>query len=535
MPEQLKKILDKVVAWWKKFTMKQKALVGSLTAIVILALVILAVVMTKPTMVTLVTCEDVTEAASVKELLDGESISYEIQDDQLTFKINEKDKTAATYLLGTNKIATSDYSLDDVFDGSFSTTEADKTKKYQLYLEGKIVDLLENMDSIESATCKLYVPIDDGTILAKDEDTYASIGLKTKTEIDEETASGIAQFVATAVGDDNTDCITILDSNSKVLFAGGDDSSVVGTATSEQTVKAKAESMVKSEIKSVVLGTNLYDNVEVGLNLNLDFSKVNIVDHQYSVPDGLSQGYLKNESSYESETTGGTGGTPGTDSNGDTTSYVVNSGDNSTSTVTDTSKEHALNETVTTTDNAVGAIQYDQSSATVVMTQYVVYDEDTLKSQGTLKDQTFDEFVAANQERKELTVSDDMVTMIANATGFSADKISVKAYEVPFFQYSSSSGTGWKDYVQNALAVLILALLGYVVFRSTRAEKSVEMEPELSVESLLESTKTNQEELEDIGYNEKSETRLLIEKFVDEKPEAVASLLRNWLEEEWDD
>ena len=81
---------------------------------------------------------------------------------------------------------------------------------------------------------------------------------------------------------------------------------------------------------------------------------------------------------------------------------------------------------------------------------------------------------------------------------------------------------------------MILLLLGYVVFRSTRKEKQAEMEEELSVESLLESTKENQEPLEDIGYNEKSETRLLIEKFVEEKPEAAASLLRNWLNEEWE-
>ena len=40
--------------------------------------------------------------------------------------------------------------------------------------------------------------------------------------------------------------------------------------------------------------------------------------------------------------------------------------------------------------------------------------------------------------------------------------------------------------------------------------------------------------LDDIGYTEKSETRILIEKFVDENPDAVALLLRNWLNEEWD-
>ena len=90
------------------------------------------------------------------------------------------------------------------------------------------------------------------------------------------------------------------------------------------------------------------------------------------------------------------------------------------------------------------------------------------------------------------------------------------------------------DYLQIILAVLIFALLGYVVFRSTRKEKAVEPEPELSVESLLESTKESADTLQDIGFNEKSETRVLIEKFVEENPEAAASLLRNWLNEEWE-
>ena len=82
--------------------------------------------------------------------------------------------------------------------------------------------------------------------------------------------------------------------------------------------------------------------------------------------------------------------------------------------------------------------------------------------------------------------------------------------------------------------MLIFVLLGYVVIRSTRKEEIQELEPELSVESLLASTRENDSDMEDIAYTEKSEARLLIEKFVDEKPEAVASLLRNWLNEDWD-
>ena len=73
------------------------------------------------------------------------------------------------------------------------------------------------------------------------------------------------------------------------------------------------------------------------------------------------------------------------------------------------------------------------------------------------------------------------------------------------------------------------------VFFSSSARSMESSVTELSVESLLETTKqAEQEDLEDIGYNEKSEIRVLIEKFVDENPEAVASLLRNWLNEEWE-
>ena len=91
------------------------------------------------------------------------------------------------------------------------------------------------------------------------------------------------------------------------------------------------------------------------------------------------------------------------------------------------------------------------------------------------------------------------------------------------------------DYLPVAIALIIMAMLGYVVFRSTRREQAAEVEPELSVETLLASTKEAEEDsLEDIGFSDKSETRILIEKFVDENPEAVASLLRNWLNEEWE-
>ena len=103
-----------------------------------------------------------------------------------------------------------------------------------------------------------------------------------------------------------------------------------------------------------------------------------------------------------------------------------------------------------------------------------------------------------------------------------------------YFIDEETGGRSITDYAQIIIAVLIFALLGYVVFRSTRVQKVEELEPEISVESLLDSTAMARESLDDIGYNEKSDVRLMIEKFVDENPDAVASLLRNWLNEDWE-
>ena len=105
------------------------------------------------------------------------------------------------------------------------------------------------------------------------------------------------------------------------------------------------------------------------------------------------------------------------------------------------------------------------------------------------------------------------------------------AYDVPVFIDKDGMNVEASDIIQVVIIVLILGLLAFVILRSMRESKTEETEEELSVESLLQSTP--QDSLEDIELEEKSETRKMIEKFVDENPEAVASLLRNWLSEDW--
>lgn len=537
MPERVQNSLNQIKEWWKKFSIKQKTLLLSITAVILLALVILAVVMNRPNMVTLITCENTKEASQVKELLEGENINAEISSDGLTFSIDKKDESNASILLGSNGIPTEGYSIDNVFDGSFSATESDKNKKYQLYLEKKFEDQLKTISNVANASVSLSIPEEDGTIISMGQETYASVILELNGELEEEQAAGIARFIATEVGNDSTDNILLLDSNGNVLFSGGDSSTSIGNANSQLSLKSKAENMVKSEVKGIVLGTDVYDNVEVGLNLAMDFSTEDYTNQHYYVDEGREQGYLDSRNTFESEAEGGPAGVPGTDSNNQDNTYVMQDSEITSSSTSESKEQYLTSQEITRRKSDGGTVDFENSSISVVATSYVVYDENALKADGTLSDLTFDEFVAQNSSRVKTTVDDEFYDMVANATGIARENITIVAYDVPFFKYASSGGRDIADYLQIVLAVLIFGLLGFVVFRSTRKQREEEIEPELSVETLLETTKMQdgtEESLQDIGFSEKSETRILIENFVDGNPEAAASLLRNWLNEEWD-
>ena len=130
----------------------------------------------------------------------------------------------------------------------------------------------------------------------------------------------------------------------------------------------------------------------------------------------------------------------------------------------------------------------------------------------------------------------DIVQMVAMASGISADRVVVVSYESPIFHDKEGfiETISWTDILSIVMIILILALLAFVILRSmgSRKKNAVEEEQELSVEEMLQSTPP-ESEVNDIDVETKSDTRKMVEKFVDENPEAAANLLRNWLNEDW--
>ena len=243
-----------------------------------------------------------------------------------------------------------------------------------------------------------------------------------------------------------------------------------------------------------------------------------------------TQGYLSSSRTFTSSAENGNGEVPGTDANGEP-EYVYQDNNSSSSETEEEELKYLPNERITDKDVSPGVVDYTQSSISLAATALNLVREEDVRAQGLLDGGvTWEEYKLANAGRTQIEVSDDLYDVVAKATGFPVGNIAIVAYsENVFFDREGLSISG-SDIMQIVLIVIILALLAFVVLRSMRSDRQSDQPEELSVETLLQSQPDL--ELEDIGVETISETRRLIEKFVDENPEAVANLLRNWLNEE---
>ena len=527
----IKSIPTRFINWWEKFTSRQKTAIIIMAVVVIAAFGILIFAVSRPTYKTIYTAESPKEAQEVIDLLEENGYEYQLSDDGLVIAINKKDYTDVNLLLGSNDIYADSYGIENVTDGGFSTTEADKQRRYVLYLENLMEDTLESYNFVDEATVQLNIPEDDGTLIAQNTEKSASVLLSLSDECSTDTAAAMARFVATALGNETTANVVILDTDGRLLFSGSDESSTFGSASSQYALKEQVTNAVIADVKNMLVATNEFSNIEIAANIVLDSSYTEKSEHLYwGNPENGNQGPLASEDLYQSTNEGGVGGVPGTDSNTETT-YVMEDNEYSTSSVTESSRDYLPNESTLLQQIPAGAIKYDESSITITALTYDVIKEEDVKNQGLLDGITWEEYKIANGERTKGTIDDDLYSAVSTATGIAIEDITIIHYIEPMFIDKEGLDIDSTDIITIVLIILILGLLIFVIIRSMKTAKVEEEESEISIEEILKSTPP--EELEEIGVEDKSEARKIVEKFVEDNPDAAANLLRNWLSEDW--
>ena len=542
MREKVKEIPEKFKVFWDKYTSKQKTIVIAIICVVLIAIGVVAWLASRPTWSKFQVFDSVDDANTMTKALDDQSITWKASSDGKTIYVHQDDMTNALYAMSDNGLTDKGYTWDAAFDNSMSTTESEKDQKRVLALQSEIRQSLIQYKFIDDANVFINVPETTYTVLSSDDAETATTSItasielndKNKDLLDDKTAETLAYWLANTVGTDVKNVI-INDTDGKCIYNGNTSDGLGGVLTGGSTEYCnKLRNTIADNVTTLLIRCG-YDDAQVGTDgIQFDMNKIETLTKEYSVDDGREYGYPTNLYTYSSKGASGNGGTPGTDSNDSDTDYVNNSSSGTSNTV-DVQKLTDLltNEKVQNIKQETPAIKLADSSLGIVVRKYTVYKEDDLKADGTLDKTTWDQFISQNNKISTTTVSTDEINLISAATGVSANKITVLAYNVPQFVSSTKSSNGISNYLMIILTVLIIALLIFVILRGASPLAAEDEEPELSVEQLLATTKENQS-LDDIEFSDKSETRKMIEKFVDENPEAVAQLLRNWLNDEWE-
>lgn len=540
MMDRLVAIKDKFLAFWDKYTTKQKTLIISVVLAIFFAIVLLGYFLTRPVYTELVKLSGDT-ASTFDSALSSGGIDYKKESDSkgnTVFSVEQSQYSDAVLLMGENKITDTEMSWDDAFNNDMTVSSAEKQTKATLALQSSIRKGLMNFDGVEDATVYVNRPTDDGTIFSEKKETSVSASLKLAkgSEITSETAQAIAYYLANAVGNSTTDNIILTDTTGNLLYGQKEDNTLGGSVSGSDDYKEKLRNTFCKNVSNMLMKAG-YDDVQIGsANIKFNMDKVTELVKTYTANEGQDQGLYSSSYNYKSTGNSGSGGVPGTDSNGDQTDTMIQNTGSSNSETTLDKYNYLPNETVQNIEHEVGAVEPDQSSIGIVLTKYNVIKEETLESQGLLKDTTFEEYVNNNSAVTDQQVPQELITLVSAATGIATNNITIQIKQKPVYEAKESSSfmDNASNYLMVILTLLIAGLLVFVIIKGTSPVEVTELEPELSVEDLLATTQEDdKQDLDEIELSDKSETRQLIEKFVDENPEAVALLLRNWINEDW--
>jgi flagellar M-ring protein FliF len=410
---------------------------------------------------------------------------------------------------------------------SMFETTADKTHRYLSEKESDLVRGLKALKGVEWASVTLYIPDDISILETTKTDSTAGIIIKMKNgaeALDEKQVNGIVKYVARSVKGLKPENIEIIDESGRALVEqNGDTNSSVGSNLDmTDVVKTKVENSIKKFLQKV-FGSN---NVEVTAAVKLNFNSEAINSTEYVAPDAeRNAGIVRNMQDIKKEwVDAGNGGVPGTDTNSDITQYVE----------TDTSKAQysEANSVINYEINEINKQIVKEQGNIDALTIAVIINKDSLK-----------EDVLANVD----LLQEDVKELVKHATqGFNVqalaldDNISIKVMNFDTSQRDAISKQiederaqkSKETWVMIGTALMAVLILGGSLFVILRRRKDTDMELAMNNGAFMTTGQNAEAPIQDLDFEDKNELKKKLEKFVGQKPEQVAQLLKTWLSED---
>jgi flagellar M-ring protein FliF len=503
--QQMRNQLNEV---WQEMDKSKRIKLIIIGIVVILSIIILSIVFTRTKYEVLYQDLSLKDTSEVTKKLDEMGVKWKTpSNDTTTILVPSEMKNKIKIELASYGIPKEGYSFQDAFDdSSWTMTDYDKKERMKLALQNELSSTISEIEGIEKATVYINEKEGSGFVLEENsKETTASVFVEKSDNrsIKGETVTAIQNLVAGSLNMD-PEKVQIVDSEGKLLTGEQDQSDLL--MTDQFNIKNNLELRINESIKNFLENVFGTGNVDVRSSVKINFDSESTKVVEFSPPiEGSEEGLIRSMEEIEEHMVGGgTGGVPGVEENPPDYQMEDDGGeryDKRSSTI-----NFELNEINKEIRKAPG--QVEDITVAVLINRDVLIDGD----------------FSADKER-------EISELIYAATGLDTRQVAVKA-ESFRTQDLTDNVVEAKDYNWLAIILALVAassVTGYILYRRKRKRELEELE---ELETQIEDVSSIRDEVEDLEFEtEESKMKAQIEKFVDKKPDAVAQLLRTWLNE----
>ncbi len=526
MPEILSRILKPIQEFWKGLDKSQKIRIYVTSGIVVIAVGLGLFLLTRPTYTTVINNADPADVAEMQKILTEKGITYKLTDDKSGIIVNVNDSDTAHFELVSAGYPKNGLTFADALSSiKINTTESDKKHIWQQLDESDIARQLKLFENVKDASVTLTRPektlfIDD----TNNSEAKASVVITKVGDITPKQAESIVKVVASSVEGLNPENVTVVDQNGNPLSIEKDETGMDKTST-QYDMKKKVKSDLEKNLREVLNDQfDSFDAAKVVVNPVLDFDTLSQASKEISNPNGMDAGAIVSRQELKEDLKNGdsTDTAVGVNSNpGTTPSYPMGSSDSKSYKKSDVTENFAYNETSKQSEKSLGEVIPERTTAAITLLYGSRVPDDSKLT---------DELMAQVKD------------LASKATGIPVANLAVTKLKIaaPVETIPTTAET-----IQNLLSnyglplLLLLMVIALVIVALPRKAKNKELEPVLAgSEEVIIPSKFNvevkQEPLPEIDIEERSEVKKQLEKFVKQKPDAVAQLLRNWLTDDYE-
>mgnify|MGYP000976891558 FL=1 len=523
MPEGIKKLIDKIKSFWSNLEKSQKIRIYVMAGVLLFAIAVTLVLTLKVEYVPLFDTSQEVNLQPVVSYLTENDIKFKKGENQIF--VDSKRKKDIEFDLTTQGIVSPEVTFADTWSKlSLTATESDKENLWKNYLTNDLVYKLKKFENVENATVQYTKPEKTYWVKSGSEEQQGSayVMLKTKEPLTPNQVGAAAKVVAASLGIP-ADRITIVDHKLNPLSRDYTQTDILKASSQDEMRRQRQmelENKVYEFFKIGVAQHEYFDTISVSANAVLDFDTLTSTSTRYDPPVEEENAVLNEETLEETLINGNAGDIPGTDTNPQgTMTYQIGGDGNSQYNKNHTVREYLYNQTNEQKEKAVGNLISEQSTMSISLW----YGKNIKTADGLTPEYL-----------------EEVRQSASAATGVPVENIAVSvqklAAETP--PEVTLMDTVSELFDQFGFYVLMLILLVVMAITAMPRKKTKPVEVQTAVLETAaagEGTAPQASELiQDINLQEESELKKQIDKFVQDNPDSVAQLLRNWLAEDWE-